>query len=120
MATVNEVITNLQEHAERKVHVAVWTPLTTTDDVGRAVKMAGSADRSVQVDGTFGAGGTLRIEGSNDGVSFYVLTDPQGNALDFIAAGIEAVSEPVRFIRPRVTAGDGTTSLSVTMLLRRN
>jgi len=48
-----------------------------------------------------------------------VLTDPQGNALDITAAKIEAISENVRLIRPRVTAGDVTTSLAVTILFRK-
>jgi len=81
--------------------------------------MPGSADRSVQVTGTFGAGGNLRIEGSNDGTNYSALTDPQGNALDFTATKIEGVLELTRYIRPRATAGDGTTSLTVTMILRR-
>lgn len=99
---------------------AIWPTMTNSgSDVGEAIEMFGSADRSVQVTGTFGTGGTIRIEGSNDGSNYYPLTDPQGNNLDFTSAKIEAVSEITRYIRPRVTAGDGTTSLTVTMLLRR-
>jgi hypothetical protein len=47
------------------------------------------------------------------------VTDPQGNALSFTTAKIECISELVRYIRPRVTGGDGTTSLTVTALLKR-
>jgi len=93
-----------------------WTGLTnaTTDD-GEPIgtDYAGYSDRSVQVIGTFGVGGTVRIEGSLDGTNYAVLTDPQGNALDITSAKIEAISEAVLYMRPRVTGGDGTTSLSV-------
>jgi hypothetical protein len=88
-------------------------------DVGLPIEMPGSADRSVQISGTLGAGGSLRIEGSNDGTNYATLTDPQGNALDLTSLKIETVMEITRYIRPRVTAGDGTTSLTCTILVRR-
>lgn len=102
------------------VTLVQWTGLTkATDDAGEAVQLPNHSDRSVQVTGTFGSGGSVRIEGSIDGTNYAVLTDPQGNALDVTAAKIEAISEVVRYIRPRVTAGDGTTSLTVTILFKR-
>ena len=88
-------------------------------DQGDNLEMAENADRSVQVSGTFGAGGTVLIEGSLDGVNFYSLTDPQGNALSFTSAKIEAITEIVRYIRPRVSNGDGTTSVNVMILASR-
>lgn len=89
-------------------------------DTGTPIPWVQWADRSVQVTGTFGAGGNLRWEGSNDGGTTYAtLTDPQGNALDFTAAKIEQITEIVELARPRVTAGDGTTSLTVTLVARK-
>lgn len=119
MATRNYTPTEIREFGAG-AHVIVWTGLTfaTTDD-GQPLQMPGSADRSIQVTGTFGASGNCRIEGSNDGTNYVALTDPQGNALNLTAAGIEAVQEITRFIRPRITAGDGTTNLTVTMLVRK-
>ena len=96
-----------------------WALLTTTDNVGSPFPFAEWADRSIQVTGTFGAGGNLKWEGSNDGTNYYVLTDPQGNALDITTAKIEAITEICAFARPRVSAGDGTTSLTVTLIARR-
>lgn len=87
-------------------------------DSGEAFQLAQLADRTVQVVGTFGTGGNVRIEGSLDGTNYAVLTDPQGNALDINQAKIECITELVRYIRPRVTAGDGTTSLTVTLLIK--
>lgn len=94
----------------------VWTPLTTTNVDGNPFTVGYYKDRSVQVSGTFGAGGTCVIQGSMDGTNYYTLTDPQGNALSFTSAKIEAVSELVLYIRPYITAGDGTTSLTVSMI----
>lgn len=97
--------------------LVTWADLANGDD-GRAIELANFADRSAQVVGTFGSGGNVRIEGSIDGTNYAPLTDPQGNTLDINTAKIEAITELVRWIRPRVTAGDGTTSLTVTMLLK--
>lgn len=97
--------------------IATW-PNMANGDEGSAIELANFADRSVQVTGDFGAGGNVRIEGSLDGVHYAPLTDPQGNNLDFNTAKIEAVTELVRYIRPRVTAGDASTNLTVTMLLK--
>lgn len=95
-----------------------WANMANGDD-GTPVQHIQWADRSLQVVGTFGAGGNLRWEGSNDGTNYATLTDPQGNALDITTAKIEQISEITAKARPRVTAGDGTTSLTVTLLLRR-
>lgn len=97
--------------------IATWANMQNGDD-GQPIELANFADRSVQVFGTFGAGGNVRIEGSIDGTNYAPLTDPQGNALDINTAKIEAIIELVRWIRPVVTAGDGSTSLTVTMLLK--
>jgi len=104
-----------------------WGPLTFSGtDYGEMVSMQDFADRSVQVLGTLGVGGSVRIEGSNKdapvagtSADWAVLTDPQGNALDINALKIEAITEMVKWIRPRVTAGDGTTSLTVHLFARR-
>jgi hypothetical protein len=95
-----------------------WASIANSDN-GTAVELYGSADRSVQITGTFGAGGTIVIEGSNDGTNYVTLYNLQASALSFTAAGLKGVAEITRYIRPRVTAGDGTTSLTVTLLARR-
>jgi hypothetical protein len=102
------------------ISLVQWTGLTkTTDDSGSPVELPNHSDRSVQVTGTFGTGGSVRIEGSNDGTNYAPLTDPQGNDLNITAAKIEAISEATRYIRPRVTAGDVSTALAVTILFKR-
>jgi hypothetical protein len=97
--------------------VATWPNLANGDD-GETIKFSQYADKSAQVFGTFGAGGSLRIEGSNDGENWAVLTDPQGNDLVFTSAKIEMVTEATLHVRPKVTAGDGTTALTVVLLMK--
>jgi hypothetical protein len=102
-------------------HTIVWVALANGDS-GDPLEMPGSADRSIQFTGTFGAGGTVIVEGSNEitPTNWVNLRDPQGTALSFTAAGLKAVLEVTRWIRPRVTGGDGTTAIVATMCVRRN
>ena len=118
MATISRSVSNVPS-ALNQAWVCTWTPLANGDD-GTPFENPGSSDRSVQITGTFGVGGTISLQGSNDGTNWAILTDPQGNALTFTAAKIEAVSELTRYIRPLVSAGDGTTSLTVSLLVSGN
>jgi hypothetical protein len=74
------------------------------------------SDRSVQVSGTFG-GGTVLIEGSNDGSNWFTLTDPTGAALSFAAAGLKQILELTRYIRPRASVA--VTSVNVNLVAKR-
>lgn len=89
-----------------------WTALLNGDD-GRPISMGGLADKSLQVTGTFGTSGEVVIEGSMDKTNWVMLTDPQGTALSFTAGGLSTILQNPKYVRPNVTAGDGTTSLTV-------
>jgi hypothetical protein len=98
--------------------IYTWT-LASGDD-GAPVGFPGSGDRTVQVEGTFGTGGTLLIEGTLNGTSWYTLRDPSGVALSFSSANLKTVLEHVVSIRPRVNGGDGSTSITVIISVRRD
>ena len=119
MAIITATVLDLSNYQD-KGQTYSWTPLTFTGlDSGAPASNFSGADRSVQVEGTFGAGGSVTIEGSNDGVNYETLNDHLGNALTFTAKGIKSIDQICRLVRPRVTAGDGTTSLTATLLTRR-
>jgi len=96
-----------------------WSNLQLNDD-GAILEFPRLADRTVQVYGTFGASGHLFIEGTNEILSptWAPLNDPQGEVLDFATAKIKQILENPLAIRPRVTNGDGTTSLTVVIICR--
>ncbi len=112
MATINYA-TNTTVHSSPSMGGVNWLLLTTTNADGQALRVDDKRDRSVSVSGTFGVGGTLVIQGSNDGVNWYTLSDLQGSALSFTAAGLKGVAESPVWIRPFISGGDGTTSLDV-------
>lgn len=117
MATRSKLVTKPDTYKD-DVHYITWSGLLNGDD-GDPVEMAGSNDRSIQFTGTFGTGGTIVFEGSNDGVNWVTLSDPQGNTISKTSASLEAILELTRYVRPRVTAGDGTTNLTAILLVRR-
>lgn len=70
---------------------------------------------SFQASGTFGSGGSVKLEGSNDGSTWADLSSAARTTAGFFAA--LGAGEHPRFIRPNVTAGDGTTAITVTGFL---
>jgi hypothetical protein len=94
--------------------------LTLADGVTENIEWAEYQDKSVQVFGNFGAGGAVTVEGSNDGVNFAPLTNAAGGTLLlFTSNSLKQVLEASRYMRLRVTGGDGTTSLNASVFLRR-
>jgi hypothetical protein len=66
---------------------------------------------SFSVTGTFGVGGSVRLEGSEDGTNWFALSPAALTSAGLFAA--LGLTEHPKFIRPNVTAGDGTTALTV-------
>ncbi len=98
-------------------NVAVYTwAAIANGEAGVAISGPGFTDRSVQIEGTFGTGGTVVIEGSNDSLNYHTLHDPFSNALSYTSSTLVQVTEICLWMRPRVTAGDGTTSINVTAI----
>lgn len=89
--------------------VATWTPLTETNADGRPAMIARSREMSFQVTGNFGAGGSVTLQGSNDGVNFFALKDRSNTVIAMTAAGIAAVVGQYLQVRPFVTAGTGVS-----------
>lgn len=136
MATINPVITPIPGDQGLDGYLVQWGPMTFTDtvvgvgpsfNVGGTVFstgggfIAGYADKTIQVEGTFGAGGSVVLEGTNDGNPnhYRPLTNPQGTPIALTAAGLQALTEAVIWVRARVTAGDGTTALTASVFFRR-
>ena len=119
MAVRVGVVTTINDY-ENSANLITWSGLLFSSlDTGDPYEVPGFSDRTVQFSGTFGVSGAVQIEGSNDGTNYIILTDPQGNNITKTAASIEAVTELPRFIRPRVTAGDGTTNLIASLFMKR-
>ena len=98
--------------------VGQWSGLLN-GDTANPIQVPLYADKSVSVEGTFGTA-TVNIRGSIDGVNYYTLNDPQGNALTFASGTkrIEAILENVAYIQPVIATPDGTTNLQINLIAR--
>jgi hypothetical protein len=117
MATKNATVSRMGQGGDDTAMTFKWV-LTGTDD-GAPLEFLPWADRSVQV-GSSGDnfnGGTVLLEGSNDGVTWTTLRDPTHTALTFTAAGLRQVLESTAYIRPRASVA--VTSVQVILAVRR-
>lgn len=98
------------------VHKTTWTGLLNGDD-GAPQTGAQLPNKTVQVLGTFGVGGTIVIQASNDGgTTWHTAQDLQGNNVSFTAAGTKTIGTVADKLRPAVTGGDGTTDLQAYLI----
>jgi len=95
------------------VRVRRWSGMVN-GDVGESIVLTRFNDRTVQIGGTFGVGGTVTFTGSNDGSQWDTMRDVFNVAIGATSAKLITLTEVPVYIRPEVT-GDGTTSITVTI-----
>jgi len=101
------------------VTLITWAALTA-GDTGSPVSGAASADKTMQLFGTFD-GETMTMQGAMAVAGTYIdMNDPQGNSMAYTSADMEVILENPLYIRPSVSSGGGTTSLTVYVLMVRN
>lgn len=99
---------------------------TKNGDVSPAFVLRGYTNATMTVSGTFGVGGAITVQGSNDGLTFenmevYDMTT-NANVSTITAAGNYALGSlsgaiPA-YLQLAVTAGDGTTSLNAAIVVQ--
>lgn len=91
------------------------------DDEGEPLTTADFADKTVEIGGVFGAGGSIALKGSNDpgvGPVGVNLTDPLGVEIDGNTPVLATILQNPLKVWPVVSGGDGDTDLNVRILLR--
>lgn len=90
----------------------VWSGLLNGDD-GTFLDAPTYPDKTVTVEGTPGVGFSIQIEDGNANI----LNDPQDAALSGnLVNDTKVILENPEKLRPNVTAGDGTTNVTVTLI----
>jgi len=123
MTTVANTAKNIGAR-DGSVQSIVWGPLTTTNLDGAWVDCADFADKTFQADGTFGAAGSIAIQGSNDEAMpttnlWPVTKAGTSTAMAFTVLGGGTANENPRWVRPILSGGDGTTAVNVKLVARR-
>jgi hypothetical protein len=114
VATINPTYDN----PTRGEYIVTWASMAN-GDVGAPARVGHvTTTRSVQLVGTLGVGGNCRLRvanmaGTPSGSDWITANDPQGNPLDMSTLKIEELLEGSSWYSPSITAGDGTTLLTV-------
>lgn len=96
----------------------LWENLETSTDDGTPVAVGGAKSATVQLLGTIGTGGSITMQGSNDGGNTWAtLEDINSADVTMGALGIHTIHELPSLIRPNATAGAGATDLDVRVLV---
>lgn len=125
MSAIAPTLTQVTTPRGTLVHVVSWT--LANGDTGVPYQMPNQFSRSMHAFGTFGAGGSVKMRGSNEvaqpaagATTWADLHDAQGVAIALTAAKVSTIGETTNWVSPMVTAGDGTTSITVAMLARQS
>lgn len=103
------------ELRDDSVVVITWSGLGN-GDTGAPATIGRYEGKTVQVTGTFGSGGNVDIEGSNDNSNWGTLTDESGNTSAFTDETPKFIQQSPLYMRPNVSAGDSNTDLTVTLV----
>ena len=116
MAVIQPTVTDPQGDGSTKL--VKWAALANTD-TGAPFMMPAFSQMSMQVTGTIGTGGKVQLKGSQTGTTYAQLPNKQGTAIELSALGFAQSDCGAAYVRPEITAGDGTTALTVEILFTR-
>lgn len=108
MATIPAALRWLPE----EIASVTWNSLHV-GDVGDGTLCDRYTNRFVRIEGVLG-GATITLQGSSDNVNWVTLTNSLGTSLATLGLGTEELVDSVRYVRPIVNGGNGTTSINVT------
>lgn len=115
MATIN----GKGNHSQQGVWRTVWASMGSADS-GTPEEVSRYPQKSVQFGGidptvfpaptvgTAFGGATAVLEGSEDGVTYFVVKDKYGNNVSTAVAARFDIEDVPQFIRPRTSGGTGT------------
>lgn len=116
MATVSPEFLSLQAQ-DQNIHYTKWTGAVTGDTLEPRISPAQvPIAGAVQFGGTFG-GATVKLQASNDGVTYFDMKDLSGTAISATSASLFEFTTAAIYLRPSLTSGSGN-SVNVTLMLR--
>lgn len=115
MATITPDVNNNESEDYVKV---TWLNIADGDTIEAVRGLSEYSDRSIEIYGNID-GGTVTINGSNEGSAFFNLNDPMGNALSFSANGLAAILEFTDYIQPSTTGGGASQATNIILIAKR-
>lgn len=97
--------------------VIQWTAAAGGDTFAAAQLSRVPYSIMIAVTGTFGAAASIALHGSLDGTNYFALKDRSDTAIAITAAGLANVGDAPLYIKPVLSAGDGSTAAVVKVLV---
>lgn len=119
MATITPVNTRV-DNLDENCRLWTWPNMLTAATDGIAIEQTQHADLCWQAVGATWGGATVAVQGSNDGVNWFPLTNASGGAAaTFTANGGKQTIERPRYVRPQLTTAGTAADITVTLLARK-
>lgn len=108
MATVSPTFNSLQAQ-DQDIYYTKWTGAVTGDTIEPRISPAQvPIAGAVQFTGTFG-GATVKLQVSNDGVTYYDMKDLSGVVISSLAPAFFEFTTAGIYLRPVLTGGSGNS-----------
>lgn len=120
MATIQALQSSIPGFRYGIVQEIRWDLITPTNDEGSWIELPDFPDKTIHINGIWTTAGEITIYGAND-QSFnpFILSDIRGDNLVKTADYGGNIAENPRFIKPALTAGSGSVSLSIVLMCVR-
>lgn len=117
MAVIDPVYVVRPGTIEYQGIVIVQWPNVVSGDTCAPIELCKYSDRSIQLSGTLGTA-TVSLDGSLTGSVYETLLDHNGVPVSLDCNGVRQLSVLTRYAKPVVTGADGTTSVTITVMLK--
>jgi hypothetical protein len=116
MATIKYLPVESVDKSGESTFFVIW-PNMASGDVGQPFDMANAADRTVQFVGEFD-GGTVVMEGSVMGSTYFTLDDATGSPISKTDEDGESITQATRYVRPSMSGGGVNMAVDVHLQAR--
>ena len=117
MALIDPVYVVRPNTLEYQGIVIIQWPNVTSADTCAPVELCKYNERSIQLSGTLGTA-TVSLDGSLTGTVYETLLDHNGVPVSLDCNGVRQLSVLTRYAKPVLTGADGTTSVTITVMLK--
>lgn len=116
MAIVTPTFSLVKTQSE-PIPCIIWADMVTGDTINSIPVLGRAAVAgSVQFDGTFG-GATVKLQVSNDGITFFDMKDLSALAITATSAALFEFTTSAVYLRPAISGG-AANAIDVTVCLR--
>lgn len=101
------------------VRVAMWRNLSS-DKACVPIELSDNEELTIVTRGNFTGGGSVLLEGSNDGKAYFPLRDSSGYPVFRKRISVQRVAERPRYVRPSLIGAGNDSAIDVHLIMQRS